>query len=300
MQGTAVEREQRLGLFAAVGAFSFWGVIGAYYKLTASVPAGIVVCYRIVSSVLVIGLFLAVRRRLPELWAALRDRHIVRQLGISGALIGGNWLVFIWAVENDRMLEASLGYYINPLVSVALGLVVLGERLTRLQMAAIMLAVLAVAVRTVFVGGLPWVSLALAFSFAAYGYMRKMTAVGSTPGLMVETLLLAPLAGVALVWSAWSGTHIAPLADPWLLLALAGTGPVTAVPLILFGIGARRLPLTSIALLQYIAPSLMIAVGVSFGEPLTPATVLTFVLIWLALGVFTVDLLRHPRIPPPV
>ncbi|SDU16894.1 EamA family transporter RarD [Stappia sp. ES.058] len=297
----AEDAERRLGLVFALTAFFLWGVLPAYYKWTAAVDADVVVSHRILWSVVFLGIFLGLRGRLGEVRDALLDRKRLPMLALSAAVISVNWLVFIWAVTENRIIEISFGYFCNPLVSVAIGLIVLKEKLSRWQAVAIAIAALAVAIQAVALDAFPWVSVGLAFSFATYGYLRKMVAVGASPGLMVESVLLAPFALAYLMYSGiWLQQDVLPLDRPGLLLLLAGTGIVTAFPLALFAAGARRLPLSMIGLLQYMAPSLQLILAIFlYGEEIEPMRLATFGLIWVSLAIFTTDTLyrreRRPR-----
>jgi len=288
----------RQGLLFGLAAYGMWGFLPAYYKLTDSVPADIIVSHRILWSVLFVGLFLYLRGRWGEVRDVFRQPKVLMSLAASACFIAVNWLVFVWAIANNLVLDISLGYFINPLVSILVGLVVLHERLTRGQVIAVGIAVLAVALQAVLAGGLPWVSLVLAFSFAGYGYVRKVTPVKATPGLLVETLLLFPFAaGYMLLNLAW-GLDSLVLNDPPVLLALAGTGIVTALPLICFSSAARRLPLFMLGLMQYLAPSMHFLMAVYlWGEPLDQTKLMAFAMIWAALVIFSFDSWRRYRRP---
>nr|WP_319386952.1 EamA family transporter RarD [uncultured Roseibium sp.] len=282
--------EFRQGLFFGLSAYVMWGFFPAYYKLTDSVPADIVVSHRIVWSILFVGLFLYLRGRWQEVREALEQPAILVRLMASATFIGVNWLVFVWAIEQERVLDVSLGYFINPLVSILVGLVVLKERLSMGQGFAVAIATLAVLIQAILAGGVPWVSLILAFSFAGYGYVRKVTPVKATPGMFVETLLLFPLAAAYLLYSLGTGADALVLGDIPVLIALIGTGIVTALPLTLFSAAARRLPLFMLGLMQYLAPSLHFLMAVYvWHEPLDPTKLLAFSMIWAALAVFTLD-----------
>ncbi|WP_417673578.1 EamA family transporter RarD [Roseibium sp.] len=291
--GTAPD-ETRTGILFALGAYGLWGILPGYFKLIDAVAPETVVAQRIVWSVLFVGLFLMLMRRTREIGEIAREPRLVGLLCISAGLIAVNWLVFVWAVEHEKVLDVSLGYFINPLVSILVGLVVLREKLSPLQGVAVGLAAAGVALQAVLLGGLPWVSLLLAFSFAGYGYFRKITPVRATPGLWMETVLLLPLAGGYLLLQGMSGVDVLRLGTPSVFVALAGLGIVTALPLILFSAAARRLPMVLIGLMQYIAPSLHFVTAVFiWHEPLHPATLTTFGFIWLALGVFSFDSWRR-------
>ncbi|MBB98791.1 MAG: protein RarD [Rhodobacteraceae bacterium] len=287
----ADDAERRLGLVFALTAFGLWGILPAYYKWTSGVGADVVVAHRIVWSVVFLGLFLTLRGRMGEVRDALCDRKRLPMLALSAAIISMNWLIFIWAVADNRILEVSFGYFANPLVSVALGLIVLKEKISRWQAVAIAIAALAVAIQALALDAFPWVSVGLAFTFASYGFLRKMVVVGASPGLMVESVLLAPLALAYLFYSGgWEGNYVLPLDNPGLLLLLMGTGIVTAFPLALFAAGARRLPLSMIGLMQYVAPSLQLILAIFvYGEEIQPLLLATFGLIWISLAIFTTD-----------
>lgn len=288
--------EVRLGLISAFGAFGLWGVNPVYWKLLTHVPAFEIIAQRIVWGMLTFAAILFVQSRLRAAFLLLRTPSIRRALLVSTVLIAINWLVFIWAVMSERVLEASLGYYINPLLSVALGALVLGERLNRIQLTAVALAATGVLILTTGVEGFPWVSLTLAGSFAAYGLVRKVTPVPSADGLFIETLLCTPLALAYLFWLWDAGASVSANADwvTWILLILAG--PFTAAPLLLFNLAARRVRLSTLGLVQYLAPSMHFVLAVAFfGEAFTPVHAVVFGLIWMGLALFSWDSRRQYR-----
>ncbi len=296
--GTAADTAARNGMLAALGAFLIWGLAPLYFRAIGSVPPFEIVAHRMLWSALFLAALIAV---LPSTGGFARVRGVLAQprlvglLGFTALLTGSNWLVFIWAIDAGRLLEASLGYFINPLVSVALGALFLGERLRPLQALAVAIACAGVAWRVWQLGGLPWIPLFLAGTFGLYGLLRKRAPVEAVSGLFIETLLVAPLALGWLLWlqhhgslSFGSGAH-----TDWLL---ALTGILTAVPLMLFAIGARRLPLATVGFLQYIAPSLNFVVAVwLFREPFDTTQLIGFALIWLALALYSADLVRAAR-----
>lgn len=294
------ETAARRGVLAVSAAFVIWGLFPLYLRPLTHVPALEVIGHRIVWCALFVMGWLAWKARLPEVWSAFRDRGVLGRLLLSSALIAVNWGIYVWAVSNGRVVEASLGYFINPLVNVLLGVLVLGERLNPRQWLAVGFAAVGVGWLTVAAGGLPWVSLALAISFGTYGLIRKVMNVGAVPGLAVETLLLAP---VALAWLAWldrsgAGHFGAPPLHVDLLLA--GSGLITALPLAFFSTGARLIPYSLVGIIQYIGPTLQLLLGVFlYGEPFTGARALGFCIIWVGLAVFVADsLLRTQRKPP--
>ena len=286
--------EARIGAAYALGAFLIWSGVPLYFKLVASIPATEVLGHRVLWSLLFVTLLLAGRRHWSGVGTALADPRLRRRLALSSLLVSINWLVFIWAIANDHLLDASLGYFINPLVNVVLGVLLLGERLRRLQWIAVLLALAGVANLVWQHGSLPWIALTLAFSFGGYGLVRKQTPVDSLSALFVETLLLAPLALAYLLFLGFDGDghflRVDIATDGLLLLA----GVVTAMPLLLFGGAARRLRLSTLGLLQYTVPTghFLLAVFV-FGEPFTPAHAFTFGAIWLALLIYSLDMLRR-------
>lgn len=298
--------DELLGYGCAVGCYVFWGFLPIYFYFLKHVPADQIVAHRIVWSVVLVAAVLAVRRRLGEVVAVFADRGLLLRLTLSACILAVNWLLFVWAVEHGRVLEVSFGYFINPLVSVALGTVLLGETLNRVQRVAVGIALVAIAIQAWSLGGLPWVSLTLAFSFGFYGFLRKKAQVGAAPGLLVEALVLAPLALAYLGWRMGEGTLVF-AQDTETILLLIGTGVATGGPLILFAAAVRRLPLSTMGLLQYLAPSLQFLVAtLLFSEPLQTLRLVGFVMIWISLAVFTRDALARraarpvvARRPPP-
>ena len=287
------------GMLAAFGAFALWGVFPLYFKTLGHVPVFEILANRILWSLVLVFVLVAITGRFLHLKAAISDpKTMVIFLG-STALIGLNWTVFVWAIANDRVLEAGLGYYINPLVSVALGMIFFAERMNRWQALAIFLAVCAVMLMTVVLGELPWVSLVLAFSFGFYGLLRKKAQAESTVGLMIETGILVPFSIAYLVYlSAIGGLQGGQIGDSFYdlntLLLLAGTGLVTGVPLILFSYGAQRLRLATVGIMQYIAPSIQVVLAVFvFEEYFSQVQFMAFSLIWLGLIIYTVDGIRN-------
>ncbi|MBX8521530.1 EamA family transporter RarD [Pseudomonas cichorii] len=280
----------RRGYLLGLSAYIIWGLFPMYFKLLATVPALEIIIHRAIWSAL-FGSLLLLFWKHPGWWRELRENpQRLAVLALSGSLIAGNWMVYVWAVNNGRMVEASLGYYINPLVNVLLGMLLLGERLRRLQWLAVLLAAAGVAQQVWQVGNLPWVSLLLPLTFGFYGLIRKKAPVAALPGLVVETWMLVPL---ALAWLLLN--PIAQTAQPefWTTsqaLWLAAAGPVTLVPLVCFNAAARHLPYTTLGFLQYIAPTLVLALAVLlYGEHLNTSTIVTFVFIWAGLAIYSVD-----------
>ncbi len=286
-------RSEREGIAAALGAFMLWGLVPVFFKQLASVPALEIIAHRVLWSLLLLGGVLVVRRRLGATLAAAHDRRILARVALAAALIILNWLTFVWAVNVDRVLETSLGYFITPLVSVLLAVVVLGERLRPRQWLAVALAVLGVVLEGWRSGGLPWVSLVLAGSFGLYGLLRKQLPLDAMGGLLLETACAAPLALLYLIWLGEAGQFGGSVTIDALLVA---SGAVTAIPLLLFAVGARRLPLATLGFLQYIAPSLTFLIAIFYyGEAMDLSRLLAFFAIWAGLAIYTVDLLLKAR-----
>ncbi|WP_353218350.1 EamA family transporter RarD [Sandarakinorhabdus sp.] len=281
---TPAPSEARIGFFAGMGAYLIWGVLPFYLRLLKGVPAADVLAHRIIWSVVVVVGLIAWLKGWDKVAAALRQPRLLLLLLASALCITVNWLAYTWAVLAGHVIDTSLGYFINPLVSVLFGVVLLGERLQRLQWAAVALAALGVAVLAIERGALPLVSLSLALSFGLYGLIRKQAAVDAATGLFIETLMLAP---VALLWIAGTPQGFSGWPTPT-LVTLALGGVATAVPLMLFGIAARRLPLSTLGLMQYVAPTMVLLEAVLiFGEVLDPARLAAFCCIWAGLAVYT-------------
>ena len=286
--------EGRKGFLFGLSAYALWGVFPLYWTLMEPAGAFEQLGHRIVwSAVFMVALATLLSRR-AQLRQVVASPRTLRLLVIAAVTISVNWGVFIWGVNNGHVVETSLGYFINPLVTVLAGVLVLGERLRRLQWAAVALAGVAVAGLTVSYGRPPWVALTLAFSFATYGLVRKQANVGAVEGLAVETMLVGPVALGWLIWLQGSGGSTALVDPPWHLLLLASTGIITSLPLLCFGAAATRVPLTTLGLLQYLAPTLHLVLGVwVFHEPMPLDRLLGFCVIWAGLALFTVDALRH-------
>ncbi len=276
----------RTGLIHGLAAYGLWGMLPLYFKLFPGVSSVEIVAHRIVWSVAFLAGLMGVTRLYPAFLAALRQPRILGALALSALLIAANWLVFIWAVNDGHVLAASLGYFLNPLANILLGMTFLGERLRRGQMLALLVATAGVAILAVGELQTLWISLTLAISFALYGLVRKLTPVPAPVGLAVETVVLLGPALAALGWFAAQGT-LGFGRDGVQTALLIGTGVVTSVPLMLFASAARRLSLGTLGLLQYVAPSLQFLTGyLLLGEPLSPARLASFGLIWLALALF--------------
>lgn len=294
---TTTAAPDRKGLAFALAAYASWGVLPLYLHMLKGVPASQVVANRVVWSLLLLVAVVLIAGRVRQILSVVRGRTLLL-LTASTLLIGTNWLLYIWAVLNEHILAASLGYFINPLVNVALGVIVLGERMRRWQGVAIAIAALGVAVLALSGGAGLWISLGLAFTFGLYGLVRKIVAIDALGGLTVETALLAPFCLGWLVYSAISGTAaLGTSLSLTTLLILAG--PVTALPLLWFAAGARRLPLSMMGLLQYLSPSLQFGIAILFGEELHTAHIVTFALIWAGCCLYAWDNVRSLRAPIP-
>ena len=290
---TLVERPgSRTGLLCGLAAYATWGFIPLYFRALSDVPPYIILCHRIFWSVLFLVVVVSLRRQWPFIWPVLRSRRKVLLLSSGAALIAVNWLVFIYAIATRQLLQASLGYFINPLLSIALGMMFLRERLRGWQRLAVLMAGGAVCNLALRGSGFPWIALSLAGSFGFYGLVRKKVDIDSLHGLLVETAVLLPPALAILVLPAARQTSAATLG----LLSLSGI--TTAVPLLFFGVAVRRLKLSTIGFLQYLGPTLQFLVALFlFREPLDRAKLVSFGLCWLAIGVYAADsvLTRHPQ-----
>jgi chloramphenicol-sensitive protein RarD len=289
-------RDTIAGVVYAVSAFLIWGISPIYWKALRSVPALEIILHRIVWSFFLLVPLIMIMRRWREFVLVFRNLRTLLILLFTAIIVGGNWLLYIWAVNTDRLLQASLGYYINPLVNVMLGMVFLKERLRPPQILAVVMATAGVLYLTLYYGEFPWIALTLAFSFGLYGLIRKIAPVGALVGLTVETLLLSIPALIYLFYLDRLGQGSIFRVSLKLDLMLMGCSVVTALPLLFFTLGARRLYLSTMGLLQYLAPSCMFVLAVFlFREPFTSAQVLTFILIWTALAIYSTDSVRYYR-----
>ena len=291
-------RTTAIGLTFAVAAYSLWGFLPLYFRNLAPAGAIEIVAWRIVLSLVFCALLLTVTRGWPALAAVVRSPRTMGIMGIAGALILTNWLVYVWSTLTGHVVEASLGYFINPIVTVLLGVIVLRERLRVAQWVAIGFSAAAVLVLAVNYGRFPWIALVLAFSFGIYGFIKKQVGgrVDAVSGLTVETAWLAPAAGIALGVIAANGELMTGSAGTWHAVLIGLAGVITAIPLLLFAAAARRLPLVTLGLTQYFAPVLQFLIGVFvFQEDMPIARWIGFALVWVALVILTVDMLRHQR-----
>jgi len=291
----AERRQIRHGTLAGIGTYIIWGVVPIFFKQIDTIPAGEVIAHRVVWSLLLMAIYLWLTQGFAVVKTVLRKPRQMARIAIASLLVGTNWLIFVYGVNQGRILETSLGYFILPLLNVALGVMVLNEKLRRLQWLAVTLAAIGVTIEAIRVGGLPWISLTLAATFGFYGLMRKQLPLDSANGLFLETACMTPLALGYLLWLSFNGqSHFG--VSTQVDLMLAATGVVTAIPLLLFAIAARRLPLSTIGFLQYLAPtiSFMIAIFL-YHEPMNVHRALGFAMIWTALIVYSIDMLRARR-----
>lgn len=293
--GPAGLSQAQEGVFCAVAAFTLWGTSAWFYKLISHVPAFEIIAHRIIWGIPLAAVMLLILGRTSDIRRAFTTPRIILTLILTAALVSLNWVLYVWAVMGGYALEASLGYFINPIVSVLMGLAFLREKLLPAQWVAVGLAIVAVVAQTVLVGTPPWLALCLAATFALYGYLRKTIDIGPAQGFLVETLLFLPVVAVYLVAVHARGEGqfgSDGFTTAWLILA----GPMTAGPLILFAAAARRINLSTVGLLQYIAPSLIFLTAIFvFGEPLDTGRLATFVVIWIALAIFSVSAVREDR-----
>jgi len=291
-----LDKDTVLGVGYAASAFLIWGISPIYWKALRAVPALEIILHRIVWSFFFLVPLIIIMRRWQEFIDTLKNHRTLLILLFTALIIGGNWLLYIWAVNNNNLLQASLGYYINPLVNVVLGMVFLKERLRAPQILSVVLATAGVLYLTIYYGEFPWIALTLAVSFGFYGLIRKVAPVGSLVGLAVETLLLSIPALVYLFYLDSQGQGSIFRVSLKLDVLLMGCALVTAIPLLFFTLGARRLYLSTIGLLQYIAPSCMFILAVFlFHEPFSSAQVVTFIFIWTALAIYSTDSVRYYR-----
>ncbi|WP_309136373.1 EamA family transporter RarD [Nocardioides campestrisoli] len=284
------------GVACGVAAYVVWGAFPLYWPLLEPAGAVEILAHRIVWSALFMSLAVLALRRGARLRALVTDRRRLALLAVAAVVITVNWGGYIWGVNNGRVVEASLGYFINPLVTVLMGVLLLGERLRPRQWVALGMAALAVLVLTIDYGHPPWLALMLAFSFGTYGLAKKKADTGAIESLAVETALLAPFAGAYLGWLVATGASQFGAQGPAHALLFATTGIVTAVPLVLFGAAATRVSMVGLGLLQYLAPILQFALGVFwFGEDMPAGRWVGFGLVWLALALFTAEMVSHRR-----
>ena len=287
--------DTRKGVLSALSAYLLWGFLPILFHLLEQAGSVLIVAERTLWSLVLLAIVLAFAGGFGEVRAVLADFRRMRVIALSAVLLVGNWMLYVWAVETGQVLEASFGYFINPMVNVAIGMLFLGERQNRLQTIAIAIAIVAILIQAAGLGRVPVVALGLALSFGFYGFIRKTAHTGPATGLFAETILVAPFAMAYVVFDmATRGTGVH--ADPALLFLMMLTGPATAVPLLLFAYGIRRLRLTTVGMFQYLAPSIQFLLAILlFGEALNPLRLVSFALIWVSLAVFSWDSFHQRR-----
>ncbi len=284
-----LHKESRDGLLSALIAYTIWGFLPIYFLILRAIDSEEVLAHRIIWAVPFGALIIHFRHQWPEVLRALRHRATLAWLAIAALFIAINWFIYIVAVQHNHIFQASLGYYINPLLYVLVGVIFLGERLRRMQLVAVFFATIGVLILTVSVGQFPVISLAIAASFTVYGVIRKRVVVGGMPGLFVETLVLLPFASAWLGWMMLTKQSSFGTGDLGLNGLLMLAGPVTVIPLLFFALAARRLPLSTLGFMQFIGPSLQFVVGVVYGEELSPAILICFAFVWVSVIIFSVD-----------
>jgi chloramphenicol-sensitive protein RarD len=282
-------KDETAGILFAGFSYAFWGIMPLYWRLLDAVPPFQLTVHRIFWCALFVGAVAIARGRLPHLLQIVRSPRLFATLALTSVLISINWGVYIYCVATRQLVEASLGYYLNPLVSIALGVVLFGEHISRPRLVAVALVTIAVAIQSIALGHVPWIAPVLALSFGFYGYFRKLTPVDSLDGLTIETWVLFPLtAGLILFWSQHGGAFPSPDLKRDALLIFGG--PLTAVPLALFAAGARRIRLSTLGFLQYLSPSITLLLAIfGLGERFTPIDGVTFGIVWVALTIVSLD-----------
>ncbi|HLS28786.1 MAG TPA: EamA family transporter RarD [Opitutales bacterium] len=284
------------GYAAAGGAFLLWGLVPLYWKQLADISALELMLHRIVWSVVLLIFLIKLRGRMRDFLNAFSTLGSLGINFLAGSLLSANWLIYIWAVNADRIIDTSLGYFLVPFVSTALGLFVLNERLNRAQIVAMVFALIGVMIQVIHVGRIPWVGLGLAGTFGLYGLLRKRSTLGSLTGLGVETTLIAPVALGMLIYLHQGGNGSLGQVDLLSHILIIGTAVVTTVPLLLFSVGARLIPLSRIGLMQFITPFCTLFLGLLiYDEPLPPARLISFIIIWIGLMIYLIDLHRDRR-----
>lgn len=290
--------ENSTGILYGIGAYGLWGLLPLYFMILLPATAIEIVANRVLWSLVFCALLLTVMRSWRTMWSAASNPRILGTLAIAALLIAVNWFVYTYGVTNGHAIEAALGYFINPIVSVLLGVVVLREKLRRLQWAAVGVGIIAVVVLAIGYGNVPWIALTLAFSFGFYGFVKKRVGsrVGALSSLSIETAVLTPIAGGVMIWLTMSGAATVLTEGPGHFWIMAAAGVITAVPLLFFGAAARRLPLTTIGLLQYLAPVLQFLLALFvFQEEMPLERWIGFGLVWIALSMLTIDMLHTVR-----
>ena len=286
------------GVFIGLLAYVMWGLLPIYFKIISSIGTTEILAHRIIWAVPFGALIIVFRRQWGEVRRVFLHKANLSWLVLAAICIGFNWLIYVWAVQNEKIFEASLGYYINPLMYVLVGVFFFHEKLRRLQFVAVALAASGVVILTISGDEVPWVSLSLAVLFTIYGVIRKRVPIGAMPGLFVETILLFPLAMAWLIWLMFNGQATFGQTDVEMTSLILLAGPITVLPLLFFAVAARRLPLSTIGFMQFLAPTLQLGAAVYYGEPVTTPLMICFGLIWLAVVFFVYDALRSVKKKP--
>jgi len=289
------EQRTRDGLISALIAYLLWGVMPVYFVFVKDVPSLEILVHRVIWAVPFGGLIIHMRKQWAEVWRALTHPKMLLYLSITAVLIAGNWIVFIWAVQQDQIFQTSLGYYINPLLFTVTGVFLMGEKLRTPQIAAVSLAAIGVVILTVSGGEIPIIALFLGASFTAYGVMRKKVVIGGMPGLFIETLVLLPAGIIYLVYLMSHGQAVFGTEGPGGAALLMFAGPVSVIPLLFFALAARRLNLSTVGMMQFMAPTIHFFIAVAYGEQLTTAHLICFGCIWSAVILFIWDAWRSSR-----
>lgn len=290
------QQDERYGVLSGLGAYLMWGLLPLFWPLLKPATAFEILGHRIIWSLLFVLLLMQLTHSWPVVMATLQNRKLSLLIVFASFFVATNWGVYIWAVNENHVVETSLGYFINPLVSVLLGMVFFGERLRSLQKVAVGIAAIAVLVLSFDYGRLPWIALVLAGSFGIYGGLKKQINLPAIPGLLMETILLLPITLLYLTWLYQDSTAVL-FSSPSLLTLALISGPLTALPLLLFGTATTRVPLTWLGIMQYVAPTLQFIIGVwIFAEPIGPVRIFGFMIVWSALIVFSVDAWRTNRL----
>ncbi len=288
-------KDYRLGLIYAISAFFLWGLAVLFFKQLDGVPPFEMIAHRSLWSLVLLAIIITFTRKWRVIFNAFKSRKIMIALTFSSILILGNWSLFIWAILNGYIIESALGYFINPLLIVLLGVLILNERLTKAQIIAISLAAIAILIRLILAGSFPWIALSLAFSFAMYAYIRKTVNIGAAEGLFIELfIMLLPVLGFLYYWHIQYGLSFGTISLNVDLLLIAA-GAVTAIPLLLFSAGARRIKLSTVGLLQYIAPTMQFVIGLYYGEEFTQIDAIVFGLIWTGLIIYSWSSIKQDK-----
>ncbi len=283
------------GLLAGIAAYVMWGFFPVYFKITQDVPPLEILAHRVVWSLPFAAIIIYFRGQWAQTWEVMGNAKPLGALTLAALLIAGNWGLYIWAVQDSQIFQASLGYYINPLIFVLVGVVFLGEKLSRLQIMAVAIAAIGVALLTFYGGQFPWIALSLAVSFTIYGVIRKQVKIGAVPGLFIEIAVLFIPAVIYLFYLSNQGEMVFLKDGTKISTLLILAGPLTVLPLVAFAYAARRLRLSTIGFLQFIGPSLQFLMAILYGEKLTPAYLLCFAFIWLAVAIFVWDAVRRQK-----